>query len=211
MERLGARGAALAAAGLALAALAGCGQPQASIRYTVGGPQEPVTYSTATFQLTRGDKVQILLFRRTAAPIGQADPDFEYTFFELPEKDRYGWLKEDMAPVYRWVREGGRDNVWLGASGQARFWWADNKQHVHFDFRVTMEPLRDTPGGAYFLTGNIKVTEDPERTQGLINQYGDWLLSLLGIKPAPSPALKMKSPLGGGSGRPSTKRPKPTT
>jgi len=182
-------------AAVALAA-AGCGRPQATIRYVAGGPDETVTYSSTTYQLARGQKVQVVLFRRTAAPIGEADPDFEYVFFELPERARSGWVKEDNMPVYRWVREGHRDQVWAGTTGQARQTSGDSKQHLHLDFQVTMEPVAGTTGpygsglnkdGAYLMTGNIKCAEDMVMTQGLINKYGDWLLSLLGQKPQAPP------------------------
>jgi hypothetical protein len=200
--------AAMALAAMALAAATGCGRLEATVRYMTGGVQETVAYDSATFQLAKGKKVQILLFRRTAALIGTADADFEYTFFELPEQDHYGWLRADNVPVYRWVRQGGHDHLWLGATGQESLEATDRAgDHRHFDFRVTMEPLRDTPGGAYFLTGNIKLIDDPVRTQGLINQYGDWLVSLLGLKPPESPAQKVKPPVGGGL-RPSGKKPK---
>jgi len=190
-----------ALAALALAALAGCGGPRATIRYARGEPQEVVTYDSATYQLAKGNKVQILLFRRMAAPIGTADADFEYTFFELPERKHYGWLREDAVPVYRWVRQGGRDHLWLGTTGQESLRSAGTAGHMHFDFRVTMEPLRDTTGGAYFLTGKVKLIEDLVLTQGLINQYGDWLVSLLGLKPPASPAPKIRLPGSGASGK----------
>lgn len=182
------------AAGLAMAVLAGCGRPQATIRYTAGGPTEQVAYDSVTFQIAKGKKYQIVLLRRVAAPIGTADPDFEYTFFELPERERYGWLREDNVPVYRWVHQGGHDRLWLGATGQETLTATEDSQYLKFDFRVTLEPLRETPGGAYFLTGKIRLTDDPSVTQGLINRYGDWLLSLLGIVPPEGPEPKAKPP-----------------
>jgi hypothetical protein len=182
------------AAGLALTVLAGCGPPQATIRYTAGGPTEQVAYDSATFQIAKGGKYQVVLFRRVAPRLGTADPDFEYTFFELPERDRYGWLREDNVPVYRWVHQSGRDHLWLGATGQESMNDTENDQFLKFDFRATMEPLRGTPGGAYFLTGAIRLTDDPTVTQSLINRYGDWLLSLLGVTPPESPEPKAKPP-----------------
>jgi len=190
-----------ALAALALAAVMGCGGPQATIRYMSGGMQEMVAYDSATYQLAKGNKVQVLLFRRTAAPVGTADADFEYAFFELPEGKHYGWLREDGVPVYRWVHQGGRDHLWLGATGQEGLRSADSGAHMHFDFRVTMEPLRDTPGGAYFLTGNVRLTEDPVLTQGLVNQYGNWLVSLLGLKPPEKAPPKSKSVAAATAGR----------
>ena len=185
--------AALAAVVLALAALAGCGRPQATVRYVTGGPDEKVTYDSATFQLARGAKVQIILHRRMAAPLGTADADFEYVYFELPEAKRYGWLREDNVPAYRWIREGGHDRLWRGAAGQMSQRAADSKQHMHFDFRVTMEPVAGTEGGAYVLTGSLRMEEDTVRTQGLINRYGDWMLTLLGEKPKPPPPMRAPS------------------
>jgi len=164
----------LTAAALALLA-AGCGRPEAVIRYTTGGPDEVVRYDSATFQLARGDRVQIVLFRRKAAPIGTADPDFEYVFLELPEKKRYGWLRADRVPAYRWVHAAGEDHVWLATAGQVRMRFADAKQHVHLDVRMTMEPVRGTPGAAYILEGNVKVLGDTFRTQTLVTRYGPWL------------------------------------
>jgi len=167
-----------AAAALVLAA-AGCGRPEALIRYTTGGPDETVRYDSATFQLARGERVQIVLFRRKAAPIGTAEADFEYLFLELPERRRYGWLRADRVPAYRWVRVGGEDRLWLATAGQVRMRFADGKAHLHLDFRMTMEPVRDTPGAAYVLEGDVKVLEDTFRTQTLITRYGPWLARLV--------------------------------
>jgi len=180
------RPAALAVIAIALAAAlaAGCGGPEARIRYLAGGPDDAVRYDTATFQLARDDRIQIVLFRRTAAPIGTADPDFEYVILELPERGRYGWLAEDRIPAYRWVRQEGKDYVWLATAGQVDLDFGDSKTHVHFDFRMTMEPVRGTAGSAYVLQGDIKVREDVFRTQSLINHYGPWLASIL--KPEPN-------------------------
>jgi len=184
------RGMAAAAAALALVCLAGCGHPHATVQHMSGGVDQDITYDSTTFQLAKDYRVQILLFRRTAAPIGTADPDLEYVFFELPEKDDYGWLKGDRLPIYRWVREGGSDHVWLGTSGQATMAMGDSKQHMHFTFRVTMEPVGDTPGDAYVFTGKFKVVEDAFRTQSLINRYGPWLGSLVNPKPEVPAAAK---------------------
>jgi len=173
----------LAASAVAAIGAAGCGKPHAAIRYATGGPDEQVLYDSATFQLARRQKVQIILFRRTAAPIGEADPDFEYLFFELPERARYGWLRADHVPAYRWVRQGGQNRIWLGTAGQVQLRMRDSKQHMYFRFRVTMEPVAGTPGGAYVLAGNPKVVEDTVNTQSLINRYGEWLASIVNPKP----------------------------
>ena len=167
--------AALAIAAALALAVAGCGRPEAVIRYTTGGPDEVVRYESATFQLARDDKVQIVLFRRKAAPRGTADADFEYVFLELPERRQYGWLRADRVPAYRWVHVGGEDHVWLATAGQVRMRFADGKEHVHFDFRMTMESVRGTAGAAYVLEGDVKVYEDTFRTQTLITRYGPWL------------------------------------
>ena len=186
---------------------AGCGQPHANIQYMTGGPDENILYDSTTFQLAKDQRIQIVLFRRTAAPIGTADADFEFVFFELPERDRYGWLKEDHVPAYRWVRESGKDHLWQGVTGQVSLWAGDFKQHIHFDFRVTMEPLAETGGGAYVLSGSLRAVEDMVTTQGLLNRYGDWLLSLLGQTPKEPAGPKLKLP--GGSSK--TKHPGPST
>ncbi len=162
------------AVALALAA-AGCGRPEAVIRYTTGGPDETVRYDAAVFHLAREHKVQIVFFRQKAAPIGTADPDFEYVFLELPEKKRYGWLREDRVPAYRWVHAAGEDHVWLATAGQVKMRFADAKRHLHFDFRMTMEPVRGTAGAAYILEGDVKVMEDTFRARSLVRRYGPWL------------------------------------
>lgn len=187
MRRNAGRAVVWAAIGVALALGAGCGGPRATIRYTGGGPDETVTYESATYQLARDRKVQIILFRRVAAPVGTADADFEYVFLELPERDQYGWLRDDRVPAYRWVRQAGRDHVWLGTAGQVRLALRDSKLHMHLDFRATMEPVAGTAGGAYVLAGDLKVVEDTVRTQGLINRYGEWLGSIVNPKPPPEP------------------------
>jgi hypothetical protein len=173
--------------GLALVAglAAGCGGPRAAVRYAAGKPDETVAYDTATYQFARDRKVQILLYRRTAAPIGEADPDFEYVCLEIPERAKYGWLKEDHVPVYRWVRQYGRDTVWQGTAGQVTLRFGDGRRHLHLDFRMTMEPLGAGEGGGHILSGRVKCLEDAARTQGLVNRYGEWLRSLL--QPPPTP------------------------
>ena len=183
MRYVGLTTALLVAAALAALAAAGCGNPYVTIQYATGGPDERVDYDSATFQLARGHKVQIILFRRTAANGGEAEPDFEYLFLELPERSRYGWLRDDRVPAYRWVRQGGQDRVWLGTAGQVRLRMRDSKQRMHFDFRVTMEPVAGTPGGAYVLAGKPKVIEDAVKTQSLINRYGEWLSSIVNPEP----------------------------
>ena len=183
-----ARAAALrAVVGLTVALAAGCGEPTARIRYLAGGPDDIVRYDAATFQLARGDKVQVVLFRQTAAPVGAADPDFEYVILELPERERYGWLAEDRVPAYRWVRQRGGDYVWLATAGQVRLGFGDGKVHLHLDVRMTMEPVGGTAGSAYVLEGDITVREDVFRTQSLINRYGPWLASILKPEPKDEP------------------------
>jgi hypothetical protein len=192
---------ALALAVLVLAAgAAGCGgsHPQATIRYMTDGPDETVTYDMAVYQLARNDRVQIFIFKRVAAPIGVADADFEYVFFELPETSKYGWLKEDDVPAYRWIRHDGRNHVWVGNSGQASDLLADDKTSMTFKFQVTMEPTAGTAGGAYILNGRVACTEDVVAAQGLQNRYGSWLMTILGkpvpkdVAPKPKPAPKPK-------------------
>ncbi|MBM4017484.1 MAG: hypothetical protein FJ288_04005 [Planctomycetes bacterium] len=190
-----------AAAALVLAALAGCGRPQATVRYMAGGPDEAVTYDAAVFQLARGNRVQFFLFRRTAAPVGEADPDHEIVLLELPERSTYGWVKDDNVPAYRWVRRQGRDLVWRGTSGQARMRAADAKQHMHLDFQATLEPLERTPGGAYVLQGGLRFSEDIVLAQGLMNRYGQWLLGLVGKKPPEPPPAPAKPPAPSAPGR----------
>jgi len=183
-----------AAAVLAIAVLAGCGGPQASVRYVTGGPDETVAYDMAVFQVARGGKTQIFLFRKTAAPVGVADHDFELTFFELPEKPRYGWVKEDNVPTYRWVRQESRDHLWRGTAGQVGIRGIDDLAHIHFDFQTTMEPIAGTPGGVYVLSGHVRCTQDIVQAQGLWNRYGDWLLSLVGTKPKEPPRPPGRTP-----------------
>lgn len=173
---------------LALGLAGGCGKPQAAVRYAVGKPDEKVAYDTATYQFARDRKVQILLFRRTPAPIGEADPDFEYVCLEIPEQSSYAWLKDDNVPAYRWVRQYGRDTVWKGTAGQVTFRFGDNKRHLHLKFHMTMESLGATEDGGHIVSGRVKCLEDTVRTQGLINRYGAWLESL--VQPAPASGKK---------------------
>jgi len=184
----------VAAAALALLAAAGCGGPQVSIHYMTGGPDETVAYDMAIFQLARGNRIQVFLFRKTAAPVGVADHDFELTFFELPEKSRYGWVKEDNVPAYRWVRQESRDHLWRGTAGQVGIRGATDMEYIRFDFQTTMEPIAGTPGGVYVLSGNVRCTEDIVQAQGLWNRYGNWLLSLVGIKPKEPPRPPGRTP-----------------
>jgi len=163
----------------------GCG-PSARISSAAGGRDQSVSYESATFQLARGHLVGIVLFRRTPAPFGDPDPDFEYVFFQVPERNRFGWVREDNLPIYRWVRENGKDQLWQGTAGEGRlrFGVLSDKGHIHFQFHVTMSPIHQTPGSVYVFSGDVKCTEDLPRTQGLMNRYGDWLERILATKPA---------------------------
>jgi len=162
----------------------GCG-PSARISSAAGGRDQSVSYESATFQLARGHLVEIVLFRRTPAPFGDPDPDFEYVFFQVPERHRFGWVREDNLPVYRWVRENGKDQLWQGTAGEGslRFGILTDKGHIHFNFHVTMSPIHGTAGGVYVFSGDVKCTEDLPRTQGLMNRYGEWLERILAAKP----------------------------
>jgi len=168
----------------------GCG-PSARISSAAGGKDQTVSYASATFQLARGHLVQIILFRRTPAPFGDADPDFEYVFFQVPEDNRFGWVREDNLPIYRWVRENGKNQLWQGTAGEGhiRFGVLTGKGHIHFDFHVTMAPIHNTPGSVYVFSGNVKCNEDLPRTQGLLNRYGEWLERTLATKPADERSL----------------------
>jgi len=165
----------------------GCG-PSARISSAAGGKDQTVSYESATFQLARGHLAQIVLFRRTPAPFGDPDPDFEYVFFQVPEDNRFGWVREDNLPVYRWVRENGKDQLWQGTAGEGgiRFGILTGKGHIHFNFHVILSPIHGTAGGVYVFSGNVKCTEDLPRTQGLMNRYGEWLERILATKPGDS-------------------------
>jgi len=169
------------AALLVAAATTGCGGPSAHVRDAAGGDDHEVVYDSATFQLARGERIQIIFFRRTAAPIGEADPDFEYVLLELPERRKYGWVREDGVPVYRWVRVAGRDQLWRGVSGLADMRLSNEKRKLALEADVTMEPLRGEGTEVHVWSADLKCPEDMARTQGLVNRYAEWLLSL--VKP----------------------------
>jgi hypothetical protein len=174
---------ALALTVLAAGLAAGCGgPPRATLRYAASSLDETIQYDVAVYQLARNDKVQIVLLRRTAAPVGTADPDFEYVFMELPERSSYAWVKEDDVPAYRWVRREGGNHIWQGTGGRISEWEGDDKTHLHLKFEVTFEPVAGTAGGPYILSGNIRLPEDVVIAQGLVNRYGGWLWSILGKK-----------------------------
>jgi hypothetical protein len=183
----------LAAVVLTLAS--GCGgKPQASIRYMAGNSDAAVTYDVAVFQLARDQKVQVILYHRVAAPIGTADPDFEYVFFEVPQADSYGWLREDNVPAYRWVHQAGKNLVWRGTAGQIKESMAIDETSMRLRFEVTMEPAAGMPGAPHILSGSIGMDEDIVTAQGLMNRYDEWLRTILGQPPRPKPAAATKSP-----------------
>ena len=95
--------------------------------------------------------------------------------------------REDNLPIYRWVREGGRDQLWQGTAGEGhiRFGLASGRSRIHFDFHITMVPLRDTGGSVYVYSGDVKCSEDLARTQGLMNRYGEWLARLIATPETP--------------------------
>ena len=174
------------AAALLAGAGAGCAAPQATVRCDSGGPAETVVYGVARYQYARGPKVQVVLVRRPVAPAGEPEADFEYVYFELPDQDRYGWLAEDKVPVYRWLREGGRDTVWLGTAGEVREWTFGGRETMGLAFRVTFDPLVGD-GRPHVFSGHLVMKEDVIATQGAINRYGVQLMALLGQKPRAAP------------------------
>jgi len=186
---------ATAVASLALAVGAGCSAPQATVRYDSGGPGETINYDIARYQYARGPKVQIVLVRRPVAPSGTAEADFEYVYFELPDQDKYGWLPEDKVPVYRWLREGGRDAVWLGTAGQVQMLALGGRETMGLDFRVDFDSLVGD-GRHHVFSGHLDLKEDVVATQGFINRYGVPLMAMLGQKPLPPPPPAPKTPAG---------------
>ena len=183
------------AAALAVSAAAGCGSSQAVLRPIAGGMPETLRYDQAIFQLAKGRKVQIILFSQTAAPVGEADPDFELVLFELPERQSYGWVKEDNISAYRWVRNNGRDHLWRASDGKARLHVADDKTWLQLNVEATLEPLSVTADPPYVFTADIRCVEDMVAASGIMNRHGDWLLELLGQKPKAPPPRKSKSPI----------------
>jgi hypothetical protein len=181
------------------AALAGVGcgggAQQATVRYDMGGPEEITVYSTVAYQYAKGEKVQVVMVRRPVAPAGTPEADFEYVYFELPNRDRYGWLAEDKVPVYRWVREAGRDTVWLGMAGNVRESTFGGRETMGFHFEVTMDPLVGD-GRPHVFSGAVQMKENVVAVQGFINHYGLQLMALLGqhALPAPVPAPGVKKP-----------------
>lgn len=168
---------------------------QGLVREDAGQPDEPLRYQSATYQLVRGGRVQVVLFRRLA---GEADPsagpdagDFEYVSLDLPERSHYGWLREDAVPAWRWVREGGRDRVWHAASGRAVLGFSPDKASIQARIEATLVPLVPPEGGVEILKGRAALREDVRRTQGLLNAYGGPLQALVaeaGVRPGQSGA-----------------------
>jgi hypothetical protein len=57
-----------------------------------------------------------------------------------------------------------------------------------------MEPMAGTPGGAYVFSGSVQCNDDIVQAQGLMNRYGQWMLTLVGKLPKESPNPPAKSP-----------------
>jgi len=169
----------LVLAGAAALAVAGCGASEVTLRHTAAGIEEVVRYDSATFALARDRKVHVVLFRQMGIAAGAAKPDVEYVFLELPEKRRYGWLRDDRVPAYRWTHVSSRDDVWLGTVGRVRLRFADAKQRLRLDVEMTMHPVGGTGGEPYVFQADLWLAEDAVRTQDLINRYGPRLASLV--------------------------------
>ncbi len=169
---------------------AGCGRPRATILSATGAPDAEITYDSATFQLARGERVQIVFFRRVPAPLGEADPDHEIVVIELPERSVYGWVREDHVQAWRWVHARGpdgrmEDRLWHLASGEAEMDFEDLGLVLDFECHATLVPIGETGGGVWVFEANLEVREDAARTQGLLNRYGEWLRSLVAEARAP--------------------------
>jgi hypothetical protein len=174
------------------------------VRYDAGGQDEAVTYDTVAYQYTRDTGVQIVLVRRPVAPAGTPEADFEYVYFELPDRERYEWVTEDRVPVYRWVRAGGHDAVWLGTTGTVRESTFGGRETMGFDFHVTMDPLLGD-GRPHVFSGAFQLKENVTAAQGFINHYGLQLMKLLGQKAKllpPAPLNQPKKPGGATKSKP---------
>jgi hypothetical protein len=193
MKRLAPMLALMAVGVLTLAS--GCGgKPQATIRYLAGHSDAETTYDLAIYQLARDQKIQVILYHRVAAPVGTADPDFEYVFFEVPQTESYGWLREDNVPAYRWVHENGKNLVWRGTAGQIKERMSLDETSMRLWFEVTMEPAAGMNGMPHILSGSIGMDEDIITAQGLMNRYDEWLRAILGEKPRTVPRATIKKP-----------------
>jgi len=180
-------------------ALAGCGTPEAALRDEADGAEEPVWYETAIFALARGGKIRIVLFRQMGTAGAPGEADFEYVFLDLPEKRRYGWLRDDRVPAYRWTHTLGQDRIWLGTMGHVSLRFFDNKQRLRLDLEMTMRPVGETAGRPYVYEAEMWVTEEVVRTQELIDRYGARLAALVeqaeSAAPGPKRAIKKEEAL----------------
>ncbi len=168
----------------------------------VEAPSGPAWWDCATFRLAREGKVRIVLFRTLGQSPGAAPPRldentgaasppappsmpaaFEYLYFELPERPRAGWARQDDLPAWRWVRlrqADGRpyDRVWRGEEGKATLRFGVLKESLRADLRVVMRPVGGD-GMAHMLGGTVVLAEDVVRTQGYANAYNPKLEALL--------------------------------
>jgi hypothetical protein len=161
-----------------------------------GQAGQTLRYQSATYQLARGGRIHVVLLRRLGGEVAPGDSprsaeasagpdadDFEYVFFDLPERSHYGWVRQDDLPAWRWVRLAGRDRVWHAVAGHVALRFAPDKATAQAQLDVTLEPRVPRGGAPDTLNGRVALREDVLRTQGLVNEYGGRLATLLAAEP----------------------------
>jgi len=177
---------------LALAVLtSGCRDSYSAIR-TVHPPlgHRKIESQEAAYQFTTGHVIEIVTARVWTHPAGEAVPDYEYLYIQVPDTAGTHRVGDADVIVRRLVRSQREEFLYKATSGTVKYRFALlTKDHVEARFDVMTEQVSPVPTErrAWPLSGRMKADESIRDAQGMVNKYGDTIERLLGQAAAEAP------------------------
>jgi len=175
----------------AAVAASGCGDSYSAIR-TVHPPlgHRKVESQQAAYQFSTGHVIEIVTARVWSHPAGEAVPDYEYLYIQVPDTAGTYRVGDPDVVVRRLVRSQREEFLYEATSGTVKYRFALlTKDHVEATFDVMTEQVSPVPTErrAWPLSGRMKADESVRDAQGLINKYQDTIERLQAQTPAESP------------------------
>ena len=175
----------------AAVAASGCGDSYSAIR-TVHPPlgHRKVESQQAAYQFSTGHVIEIVTARAWSNPGGEAVPDYEYLYIQVPDTAGTYRVGDPDVVVRRLVRSQREEFLYEATSGAVTYRFALlTKDHVEVRFDVMTEQVSPAPTErrAWPLSGRMKADESVRDAQGMVNKYGDTIDRLL-KEAAPQPS-----------------------
>jgi len=161
----------------------GCGESYSAIR-TVHPPlgHRKVESQQAAYQFARGHVIEIVTARAWSDPGGEAVPDYEYLYIQVPDTAGTYQVGDAGVVVRRLVRSQREEFLYEATSGTVTYRFGLlTKDHVDADFDVMTRQVWPAakPERLWPLSGRIKAGESVRDAQGLVNIYGEVVARLL--------------------------------